>query len=160
MAESIACPCGSNSPFTRCCSPFLTREKVPATAEALMRSRYTAHVRVAIPYLVGTVAADRRMQHLPKDVEAFAAGVEWIRLEIMDTVQGRETDQVGVVEFRAWYRDRKGLQCMQERSRFQREGGEWRYIDGDHHEKNWRSKVGRNDPCPCGSGKKFKKCCG
>ncbi len=22
------------------------------------------------------------------------------------------------------------------------------------------SKVGRNDPCPCGSGKKFKKCCG
>jgi len=21
-------------------------------------------------------------------------------------------------------------------------------------------KVGRNDPCPCGSGKKFKKCCG
>jgi SWIM/SEC-C metal-binding protein len=22
------------------------------------------------------------------------------------------------------------------------------------------SKVGRNDPCPCGSGKKYKKCCG
>ena len=22
------------------------------------------------------------------------------------------------------------------------------------------SKIGRNDPCPCGSGKKFKKCCG
>ncbi|WP_174800289.1 SEC-C metal-binding domain-containing protein, partial [Methylosinus sporium] len=21
-------------------------------------------------------------------------------------------------------------------------------------------KVGRNDPCPCGSGKKYKKCCG
>ncbi|WP_084591481.1 SEC-C metal-binding domain-containing protein [Gilvimarinus agarilyticus] len=21
-------------------------------------------------------------------------------------------------------------------------------------------KVGRNDPCPCGNGKKFKKCCG
>ncbi len=23
-----------------------------------------------------------------------------------------------------------------------------------------RTKVGRNDPCPCGSGKKYKKCCG
>ncbi|WP_211365126.1 SEC-C metal-binding domain-containing protein [Rhodovulum strictum] len=23
-----------------------------------------------------------------------------------------------------------------------------------------RAKVGRNDPCPCGSGRKFKKCCG
>jgi len=22
-----------------------------------------------------------------------------------------------------------------------------------------RMKIGRNDPCPCGSGKKFKKCC-
>jgi len=26
--------------------------------------------------------------------------------------------------------------------------------------KNSRAKVGRNDPCPCGSGKKYKKCCG
>ena len=22
------------------------------------------------------------------------------------------------------------------------------------------AKIGRNDPCPCGSGKKYKKCCG
>ncbi|MBU5428438.1 SEC-C domain-containing protein [Tissierella pigra] len=24
---------------------------------------------------------------------------------------------------------------------------------------NTRQKIGRNDPCPCGSGKKYKKCC-
>ena len=26
--------------------------------------------------------------------------------------------------------------------------------------RNVEPKVGRNDPCPCGSGKKYKKCCG
>ncbi|MBW1926565.1 MAG: preprotein translocase subunit SecA [Deltaproteobacteria bacterium] len=35
--------------------------------------------------------------------------------------------------------------------------------DGDEKPKTIRrkgKKVGRNDPCPCGSGKKYKKCCG
>ncbi len=29
-----------------------------------------------------------------------------------------------------------------------------------HHIESEQPKVGRNDPCPCGSGKKYKKCCG
>ena len=28
------------------------------------------------------------------------------------------------------------------------------------HRPEKQKKVGRNDPCPCGSGKKYKRCCG
>lgn len=125
-----------------------------------MRSRYTAHVKVAVPYLVQTVAATRRHLHAPQDVQAWAAAMDWKGLTILDTAAGGPEDAQGEVEFCAYYRNHKGLQVMHERSRFHREDGAWRYIDGTHHGKSKLTKIGRNDPCPCGSGKKVKKCCG
>ena len=32
--------------------------------------------------------------------------------------------------------------------------------DGSFDEARHSEKIGPNDPCPCGSGKKYKKCCG
>lgn len=154
------CPCGSKMAYEECCAPFLKSEAFPPTAEALMRSRFTAHVHCAVPYLIDTVSSQRRHLFPRHEVESFAKNQEWLRLEIVDKVAGTATDKEGIVDFRAWYRDGMGLQCLQERSRFVRENGKWCYLDGTHNHKNWRSLIGRNDPCPCGSGKKFKKCCG
>lgn len=125
-----------------------------------MRSRYAAHVLCLVPYLLATVAPERRHLFPAHEVESFAKNQEWLRLEIVDVVAGTAEDETGVVEFRAWYRDGMGLQCLHERSRFVREDGHWRYLDGTHDGKDWRRRMGRNEACPCGSGKKFKKCCG
>ena len=89
--------------------------------------------------------------------------VEWVGLEILDTVNGGVDDDAGVVEFTARYRKDGALLAHRERSNFRREEGRWLYVDGDVNPRaapRRVDKTGRNQPCPCGSGKKFKKCCG
>jgi len=77
-------------------------------------------------------------------------------LLIIAREKGESSDSEGVVEFAADY---QGGQ-LHERSRFLKEEGKWFYLNGDILPPVTAAKVGRNDPCPCGSGKKFKKCCG
>jgi len=88
----------------------------------------------------------------------------WQSLHILDTEAGRESDDKGVVVFRAVALHDEQELTLQERSRFVKEDGKWFYVDGDIMEVPptiaKKPKVGRNEPCPCGSGKKFKKCCG
>ena len=63
----------------------------------------------------------------------------------------------------AIFRHKESTQSLTERSRFVRRDGQWYYLDGEYETETTRRetpKIGRNDPCPCGSGKKFKKCCG
>lgn len=115
-----------------------------------MRSRYTAHVVGDVEYLMSTwdTPADRGA------VETWARESEWLGLEI---VRAEES----VVEFRARYRDAAGVERVHhERSRFRRRDGRWVYVDGVAVPAARGASVGRNDPCPCGSGKKHKKCCG
>lgn len=85
-------------------------------------------------------------------------------LEIVETEGGADSDQEGVVEFIATYKDRSLVRRHHERSQFLRHDGQWYFVDGEmvapETEVHQSPKVGRNDPCPCGSGKKFKKCCG
>ena len=69
------------------------------------------------------------------------------------------SDGEGFVEFKAYSQHNGIEQVMHERSRFLKEEGLWYYVDG-HFPEEAAQKVGRNDPCFCGSGKKFKKCCG
>ena len=85
-------------------------------------------------------------------------------MEIVATEKGTEQDDEGLVEFIARYSVNGTDFEHHERSYFQRIDGEWKFIDGElvKPEPIVREspKVGRNDPCPCGSGKKYKKCCG
>jgi SEC-C motif-containing protein len=85
-------------------------------------------------------------------------------LEICSTEQGGVDDNDGLVEFIASYRENGVVRSHHEISRFKREAGRWYYVDGDAPKVETyvkeQPKVGRNDPCPCGSGKKYKKCCG
>lgn len=155
MNDPSRCPCGRPQPFERCCGPYLRGEAFPETAEALMRSRYTAYARREVDYLLDT--------HAPRDegrraaIVAWAERAEFVGLEVVGTEAGLAEDQTGVVEFIARTREAGTEQLHRERSRFLKQDGRWFFIDGAAPA---RPRVGRNDPCPCGSGKKYKKCCG
>ena len=152
MQPDQACPCGNKQSYTECCAPLHQGERLAPNAEALMRSRYSAYVMKNAGYITTTWHASTR----PADLDLSVDDTRWQRLAILATENGGEDDVAGFVEFVAWF---AGGQ-MHERSRFVKEDGRWLYVDGEILPPVSEVKVGRNDPCPCGSGKKFKKCCG
>jgi len=158
------CPCGSGQEFDACCRPFHDGTALPPTAEALMRSRYSAFVVDAIDYLHDTLAPESRDGFDRGETERWARESTWKGLEIVGTQQGGPDDDEGVVAFCARFDFEGKPHSHYEVSRFRREAGRWMYLDGQigvsKHDPRRVAAVGRNDPCPCGSGKKFKKCCG
>ncbi|MGJ7459646.1 YchJ family protein [Halomonas sp. MA07-2] len=143
------CPCGSGRPLAGCCGRFHAGEPAP-TPEALMRSRYSAFVLDLADYLLATWHPSTR----PSSLQADAA-TTWTRLEVLES---REESERGWVHFRATFRDGKRWSVLEESSGFVREAGRWFYLEGNPAVH--RLKPGRNAPCPCGSGGKFKACCG
>lgn len=128
-----------------------------------MRSRFTAYGQVNLDYIESTHAKEVRDGFNRSAAESTAKSVEWISLEICGTSGGGENDDTGVVEFMARFKKNGEMQVHHERSNFLREDGRWVYVDGKMNPKGKPrrvEKVGRNEPCPCGSGKKHKKCCG
>lgn len=163
MRQMEACPCGSGAAYPACCGRYIEGGERAPTAEALMRSRYTAYAIAEIDYITETHDPKTRKTHDPEQARAWAEGSEWLGLEILETEGGGPDDGEGAVEFVARYRNDEGEQEHRERSWFSRRNGVWYFNDGKpvgpkpiRHES---PKVGRNDPCPCGSGKKHKKCC-
>lgn len=159
-----ACPCGSSGTFDDCCGPLLSGDKRAPTAEALMRSRYTAFTRADIKYLERTHHPKTREELDLAGAGKWAREAEWQGLDIIATESGGQDDESGEVEFKARYR-LNGENCvLHEISEFTRKQGTWYYVDGRMPQvRQYRRetpKVGRNDPCICGSGKKYKKCCG
>lgn len=152
------CPCGSTLTYASCCQPYIKGDKIPPTAEATMRSRYVAYVIMDNDYLLKTWHESTR----PKDDLPADNQVTWTGLEILRTEDGQENDQRGLVEFRAKCRVKGESGGLDEASDFVREDGQWYYVDGSSVQpiRTRQNKIGRNDPCPCGSGKKYKKCCG
>lgn len=122
-----------------------------------MRSRYTAYALSNFQYIYETYAKEKRAQLSIKNLSESAENTDWVKLIIHDSPDPEPAS--GIVEFSAFYLDSDSLFEMRERSNFIKEEDEWRYLDGDIicHEKV--AAVKRNDPCPCGSNKKFKKCC-
>jgi len=163
------CPCGSAEAYERCCGPLLSRERPAATAEALMRSRYTAYVRNDVAYLEKTLMPRKRTTFNARKTLAWNADVTWTGLRILATSDGGTGDEEGVVEFIASFMKEGEAHDIHEISRFRRKAGSWFYVDGrpggaDSAQAAGavtpKPKVGRNEPCPCGSGKKYKHCCG
>lgn len=120
-----------------------------------MRSRYTAYYKGNISYLQETLHPSKRKFddriNLIKSVNA----TRWKQLKVINTSQGKKTDQLGYVEFMAVYQSDHELGQLHERSRFVKEQDRWFYVEGTLMAP-WRPK--RNEPCWCGSGKKFKQC--
>ena len=130
-----------------------------------MRSRYTAYVLRDAAYLLSTWDP----AHRPADLDLRADPTEWLGLQILGTEAGGETDQRGRVKFVARFRTRGTEQALHEDSRFRRHGDRWLYVDGEIARsgaptpppgRTAPAGPGRNSPCPCGSGQKFKRCCG
>ncbi|MDO8932374.1 MAG: YchJ family protein [Rhodocyclaceae bacterium] len=153
------CPCGSGRELDVCCGPIVAGTPAP-TPEALMRSRYTAFVLGEIDHIDRTHAPGIRDDFNRAEAERTAAEVEWLGLDVRHV---REDGDSGSVEFSIRFR-RDGQEMTQyEVSSFRRLEGHWLYEGGQtsaNHPPRQVVKIGRNDPCPCGSGQKYKKCCG
>ncbi|MBS1124245.1 MAG: motif domain protein [Deltaproteobacteria bacterium] len=124
-----------------------------------MRSRYAAYVRGDIDYLVATHDASTRDTLDRAAITAWSRDTAWAGLEIVSTERGGPTDDTGVVEFIARGSTRGTPFAQHERSRFRRVDGRWFYVDGEPHVRR-PAIPSRNEPCPCGSGKKYKRCHG
>jgi len=157
------CPCGSGKTFSHCCGPYLDGNVKVPTAEALMRSRYTAYALDRINYIENTNAPETRDKLDMKATREWIEESTWKGLNIIKTEAGGVEDTEGVVEFEAKYQVKDEDLIHHEVSSFVKHDGVWYYLDGytpTTTVTRESPKVGRNDPCPCGSGKKFKKCCG
>ncbi|EYU16126.1 YchJ family protein [Photorhabdus aegyptia] len=161
------CPCGSGIDFADCCSPYLQNIKFAPTAESLMRSRYSAYVKHNADYLITSWHPDCQAEKWRLDLEQSFIVTQWLGLNVITTEKGKN-DNEAYVEFSACFLDQKSQdkQLIHERSRFLRIDQRWYYIDGVKPIDGIKPidgvkpQIGRNSPCPCGSGKKYKKCCG
>ena len=157
------CSCDTQKPFTQCCEPMLKGLKTPETAADLMRSRYTAFVRKEIDYIMNTVSPASRKNFDRKGVEEWSRKTDWAGLEIVSTEKGGTDDVTGQVEFIAKFRENDEIKKHHELATFVKINGSWFFEDGRTppiKQVISGPKIGRNDPCHCGSGKKFKKCHG
>jgi SEC-C motif-containing protein len=154
-----SCPCGSGKPFGACCLPVLSGERIAATAEELMRARFSAHATHDFAFLHRTYRPTSSQPFVPA---SEVPTTQWTRLEIQSHVQGRTPD-ISYVEFSAYGLEEGVEHVLHEKAEFAREGGAWIYTrslrEGPAPFKASAKKPGRNDPCPCGSGKKYKHCC-
>ena len=160
----MECPCQSGAKYNQCCEPLITGKKHATTAEQLMRARYTAYTQIEMGFIEKTHDPKSRADIDMQGSREWAESTNWQGLEIVATQQGGVDDETGTVEFKATFLTDEGPQIHHELSLFRKQGGVWFYHDSVQPKGQTvvraQPKVGRNDLCPCGSGKKFKKCCG
>lgn len=120
------CYCGSQKHFTVCCEPYIIGTQKAPTAEALMRSRYSAYVVQAVNYLLVTTHISKREHHSKVAMLQWAKNNLWHRLEIMEVTKS-------TVEFKAYYSEKDNVNCVEmhhEKSSFALHEGTWFYVDG------------------------------
>lgn len=164
MTQNTTCPCGSGKAYSECCEPIIHGEVAASSPEALMRSRYAAYAMQEILWLRDSLEPSQRHDFDEKTVAEWSEKSEWLGLEIIRTEQGGPEDERGFVEFKARFKQDGVTRDHHELGEFHRKDGQWFFFDGRGVKpapfKHEKPQVGRNDPCPCGSGKKYKKCCG
>lgn len=158
--QGFACPCQSGQPYADCCAPLHQGRQQAPTAVALMRSRYSAFALGGLGQYLYDTWHDSAPEKAELTVDMLSTrDAEWHGL---DVIKVREQGVKAQVEFCAWF----GLpgesrrQSLHERSRFIKEHGRWFYVEGVILPTAATKTPARNAPCPCGSGKKYKRCCG
>ena len=147
-----ACPCQSNTSYEDCCGRFHTHTQFPETAEQLMRSRYAAYVLKNVPYIVETTVPSQQGLLNVQAIQAWAEETQWRGLQILNTESLTKTQSA--VEFNAVFQGEEGEQTHHERSIFVKIDGRWYFVDPTVPLPMMKQ------PSVCGSGKKFKHCCG
>ena len=129
-----------------------------------MRSRYTAYALGRYDWLVESTHPDTREGVNAEELARQCRGVRWVRLDMEKCLEATDAEMPDVVEFHALYELDGAMRQLGERSIFRRDEGKLYYLDGEplapRAYRREGPKLGRNEPCPCGSGKKYKKCCG
>jgi SEC-C motif-containing protein len=159
ISDTENCLCGSGLLYPACCGLYHNTDQLPPTAEALMRSRFAAYALQNVDYLLASWAPEKR----PASIDFSKETAEWQKLQILNTKKGQAKDSKGIVEFKAFYRQDDEDYFLHEISRFVKSGQHWLYLDGAIKAAGKAvstSAGGRNALCACGSGKKFKRCCG
>jgi SEC-C motif-containing protein len=154
--EKKYCPCGNKKIYTECCGRFIDGTAFPATPEELMRSRYTAYSLGQIDYIEKTMRPPASDHFDAVREKSLVRDTHWDHLTVMNS---SFDSNKGYVEFIATYSADGKKNTLHEISEFHFDDGKWYYVDGKQG-INPSVKIGRNDPCPCGSQKKYKKCCG
>ncbi|MDH5218203.1 MAG: YchJ family metal-binding protein [Gammaproteobacteria bacterium] len=159
--EQNNCPCGSGLDYEKCCGTFHQGKGNAKTAEALMRSRYAAFAKNNFDYLSQTNHEEVKNENDTEQNRELYKKFEWLGLSILDTEKGQADDHEGFVDFTAKYRVAGGEHTIREKSYFIKQDDKWYYVQGKSLQapQAKTNKLGRNDPCSCGSGKKYKKCC-
>lgn len=148
-----SCPCGSGSLLDDCCGRYLAGTAAPC-AESLMRSRYSAYVLSDMDYLRATTLPAQQAGLDLDAMRAWSTQSTWLGLEVESAELLGGQPEHAFVSFTARWHDAHGEHAHRERSAFVQHEGRWYFID-----PTVPLRAGRNDPCPCGSGQKFKKCC-
>lgn len=143
------CTCGNKKTYQECCEPIIKKEKDASTPEELMRSRYSAFAHSENEYLIFSTLKKNHKPNDLKELQNLNSHVTWLKLEIIKAYDN-------IVEFKAFYRENNKVSVLHEKSTFTKEDNMWKYDSGELY----NTKIQRNEECPCGSGKKFKKCCG
>ena len=158
------CPCGSDAAFADCCDKYISGRASAPTAEALMHARYASFVKGKIDFIEKTHDPKTREGFDRAAAEKWSKESKWLGLKILATKGGLEKDAEGVVRFIAVFEQGGQEYRHDEIATFRKERGEWLFVDGVTPKPDTFVKsgpdLGRNDPCHCGSGKKFKKCHG
>ncbi|MCH2055320.1 MAG: SEC-C domain-containing protein [Thalassotalea sp.] len=152
------CPCCSGASYQTCCQPLHLGEKPASSPLSLMRSRYSAYALSHFEYVFNTYANQQRANLTVRDLADSSQSTIWVKLDIHQSPAS--DNNVGQVEFSAFYIVDNDLYEMRELSDFILEQGLWRYTSGDIITNSRIRVLKRNDACPCDSGKKYKKCCG
>lgn len=164
ILKTDECPCGSGKKYGDCCEPIISGAKKAPTAESLMRARYTSYVVGAIDFIIDTCTTNGNERDIDrKATEDWSKNSTWHGLQILHTEKGGENDTEGLVEFEATYTLRHMKEKHHETANFKKVDGTWFYDTGKLRVQTRvreGRKIGRNEPCPCGSGKKYKNCCG
>lgn len=162
MTDLQTCPCGSGTAFDTCCEPIIKGTRQSETAEQLMRARYSAFVTGEMDFIVSSTHSRTRKEVDMNFIRDWSQNSTWNGLEIFETKELSENK--ASVSFEARYTQNDQEQHHREKSVFEREDGEWKFVTGDELKnptvRYETPKPGRNDPCSCGSGKKYKKCHG
>ena len=128
-----------------------------------MRARYTAFTLGEIDFILNSHHPKTRKDVKREDVESWSKNSKWLGLKIVQSEAGTETDTTGAIVFCAGYEADGTVEEHWEQALFEKDGKDWYFLDARSVKtgtfKREGPKTGRNDPCVCGSGKKFKKCC-
>ncbi|SNR52185.1 YchJ family protein [Lutibacter flavus] len=125
----MQCPCSIEKKYSDCCKKAHQNIGSVSSAEALMRSRYSAFVLANIEYLQKSHHSKTRpLKKEKRDIEKWTKSVKWLKLEVLNTTKDTTNDSTGTVEFKAFFMENGNINVIHENSKFVKENNHWVYV--------------------------------